>query len=557
MERTSSAGSYALALFALLWLGAILVIDVLPPAYSVDFRSKVIGQAAVVTSVGPEVARAGLRVGDALPFNARSYVRQYAQAGANLQIPVRRGSQMLQLVLPLTRPIRSAAIFESMLTDLGMAFALLLAAYLGFRKPSVMIAALILFLGGGALSWPEFVARFWALPDPAYVPFASTMAVLCGWFPVMALASFAIRLPGGTPSKTQQTAIRIVDAVVVITFCTAFELLVTGLYSELYIACTAFSGIVVLLASIAALLLARPVDRGRTGIVFGGVVVGGVGYAANMIGLRFGEPYWLFIIYANVSVIVVSLSLAYAVQRHRVFDVAFVLNRTIVYALTSAFLIVLLAGLEFGAERYIDMMTRAEGIALQFLIALAVTISAGVAHRRIDRAVDSVLFRTRHQQEEALRKFATTAQFYTGQEPLIRDTVDALTRFGRVEGAAVYLAAPDGMRREASSFRDAAATIDENDPGYVTMRAHREELDTHDVRTAFPGARLYPMVLAGRLVGALATGERESGEAMPPDIDGAISRIASAVVIALAAIESDRIREENASLRQRLGVRAV
>ena len=228
-----------------------------------------------------------------------------------------------------------------------------------------------------------------------------------------------------------------------------------------------------------------------------------------------------------------------------------------VFALTSAFLIVLLAALEFLAERYIDTMTRAEGIALQFLIALAVTVSAGVAHRRIDRAVDSVLFRTRHQQEEALRRFSTTAQFYTAEDPLIRDTVDALTRFGRVEGAAVYVSAADDMRCAASAFQDAASSIDENDPALVALRAHRDEIDTHDVETAFPGERLYPMVLAGRLAGALATGRRESGEAMPPDIDEAIRRVASAVAIALAAIESDRIREENVLLRQRAGVAAV
>lgn len=62
-----------------------MAVDVLPPAYTADYHSKVVGQAAVVTSVGTDVARAGLRVGDAVPFNAWSYVRQYALAGGNLQ----------------------------------------------------------------------------------------------------------------------------------------------------------------------------------------------------------------------------------------------------------------------------------------------------------------------------------------------------------------------------------------------------------------------------------------------------------------------------------------
>src|SRR6185312_16092065 len=107
-------------------------------------------------------------------------------------------------------------------------------------------------------------------------------------------------------------------------------------------------------------------DRGRTAIVFGGVMVGGVGYAANMLGLRFCEPYWLFQIYANVSVIVVSLSLAYAVLRHRVFDVAFVLNRTLVFALTSALVLVVFAALEFVADRFLTDVSHVEGMLLQF-----------------------------------------------------------------------------------------------------------------------------------------------------------------------------------------------
>lgn len=109
------------------------------------------------------------------------------------------------------------------------------------------------------------------------------------------------------------------------------------------------------------------------------------------------------------------------------------------------------------------------------------------------------------------------------------------------------------MERVGSTFASSADRIDENDPAYVALRAHLQETEAHEYATAFPGARLYPMVLAGRLSGVLVTDERESGETMPPDIDDAIQRIAAAVTIALAAIETDRIRHENTVLRQRLG----
>jgi len=254
-----------------------------------------------------------------------------------------------------------------------------------------------------------------------------------------------------------------------------------------------------------------------------------------------------------LSVIVVPVAVAYAILRHRVFDIGFVLNRTLVYALTSAFILIILAALEFLAERYVTALTHVEGVLVEFLIALIVIVSARLIHRKIDQLVDTVLFRTRHQQESALRRFSVAAQFYTAQGPLVRDTLDALVRFGRVEGAALYLNAGNDLERAASTFDSATDRVDENDPAYVALRAHRDEIDTHEFKTVLPGARLYPMVLAGRLAGAIATGDRESGEIMPPDIDDAIKRVVAAVTIALAAIESDRVRQENAVLKKRLG----
>jgi hypothetical protein len=163
-----------------------------------------------------------------------------------------------------------------------------------------------------------------------------------------------------------------------------------------------------------------------------------------------------------------------------------------------------------------------------------------------------VLFRARYEQETALRRFATTVQFFTAQTPLVRDTLSALERFGRVQGAALYLARGRSLDCIESTYSGAAPTIDENDLAFVELRAHRERLQIHGTETLFAGDRLYPMYLSGRLIGVISVGHRESGEHMPPDIDDAIERIASAVASALTAIETDRIREEKERLEARL-----
>lgn len=550
MERTRRTGSYLLPLFALLWLGMILASDLSAPLYRIDAHIRPLGSDSLVTAVGPSASRAGLRRGDVMLFSELRHLRQLGQRGTAVPVRVRRGTIVRTLMVPLTAVQQPEPVAQRVLADASISFALLLAAYLAFRRPGVMIAALILFLGGGDLSWPAFVGHFSHLPDYIYLPFAAVFSALCEWFPVMALASFAIRLPGDAPSPAQRIATRIVDAMVVI----AFLISLWPQAYAMYVFFSALSGMVLMLASLTALRLARPADRGRVGIVFAGVLIGGVGYAANMVGLRLGEPFWLFTIYAEISVVVVPVALAYAILRHRVFDIAFVLNRTIVYAFTSALVVVLLGALEFIAERFLSDETHVESIVLQFGIALLVIISVRLVHRRVDVVVDSVLFRSRHEEESALRRFAATLQFYTEDVPLMRDTVDALLRYARVQGAGVYMAQDLGLRQVQSSFPVAAPSIDHNDTAYVELRAHHEPLHAHGTPTALPGDRLYPMIRAGRVVGVIATGERETGEEMPPDIDEAIKRIADAVATAAGAIESDRIRAELTSLRANFGV---
>lgn len=519
------------------------------------------GTSAAIVAPDAELTRQGVKPGTQIDvahmsLAASTKLEHGVPYGTSMSIPIIEAAGKRTVHARATHlwsNAKSSSAVETWTEFVTLTFSLVLVGYLGYRRPGIMVGALTLFVAGGGIDWPFVAQAMSAAPEWVLEPIVWTLNAICGVFPALVLASFAIRLPGDEQPPQKRKITHVIDGLVILGFVLA-PFTLSDAEVRTY---AAVSAAIVIFASVVSLRYARPADRARVAIVFAAVMIGGVGYALSTLSLTLGGATAFFFWFADVSVVIVPIALAYAILRHRVFDVVFVLNRTIVYALTSAFLIVLLAALEFGAERYIDTMTRAEGIALQFLIALAVTVSAGVAHRRIDNAVDRVLFRTRHQQEEALRKFATTAQFYTAEEPLIRDTVDALTRFGRVGGAAVYLATATDMRCAASAFRDAAASVDENDPAYVALRAHRDELDTHDVHTAFPGARLYPMVLAGRLAGTLATGERENGEAVPPDIDEAIRRVASAVAIALAAIESDRIREENVVLRQRAGVQAV
>jgi hypothetical protein len=551
---------YILPALALFWLAAIYV-AVLGDTRGVDFHLDPPGADPLVrrfTTVGPSLGALGVRPGDVLDVRQVSYAQRarifgLVPAGSPVALPVSTDGTIRTVVVPATMARGDTPWWITTFDLIVNTFALGIAGYLGYRKPGIMIGALIFYLGGGDLSWPAFVGHFSWLPDIAFAPFAQLFSALCNWFPVLVLASFAVRFPGDDRGPTQRRLVRVVDATVIAGFILAISpLFEIGLKNNDTIIGNALSAVVVVAASLVSLLAAPRAARGRVGVVFIAVMIGGAGYAINMIVYQYTHNYTPFYLYATLSVIVVPTAVAYAILRHRIFDVSFVLNRTLVYGVTSAFVLLVFAALEFVAERYLTNLTRVEGIAVEFAIALAVIVSVRLVHGRVDQLVDSVLFRTRHEQESALRRYATTVQFYTAQPPLVRDTIEALIRFGRVRGASAYIVADSGLTCVGSSHDATPPNVDENDPTYVEMRAHMERMQVGAAHTALRGDRLYPLVLAGRLVGVISTGERDSGEAMPPDIDDAIAGIASAVAIALAAIETTQVRAENAVLHARL-----
>jgi len=552
---------YVLPALAFLWLAAIyssVLADMRGPDVHLDPPSATVPLLRRIVEAGPTLAAQGVTAGAMLDlrgvsFAERARILGALPAGTPVSLPISTDGVVRTVTVPAMRS-RGATNWWIITFDLIVnTFALAIAGYLGYRKPGIMIGALILFLGGGDLSWPSFTGQFAWLPDVAYTPLVSVFQALCNWFPVLALASFAVRFPGEERAAKQRTFVRVVDGIVVAGFVVSLSpIFGLGSSNGATIAGNALAAVVVVAASLISLRSAARATRGRVSVVFVAVIVGGAGYAINMIVYQFTHNYTPFYLYATLSVIIVPTAVAYAILRHRIFDVSFVLNRTLVYGVTSAFVLLVFAALEFVAERFLNDLTRVEGIAVEFAIAIALIVSVRLVHGRVDRLVDNVLFRARHEQESALRRYATTVQFYTAQAPLVRDTLDALVRFGRVRGASAYIVTGAGLACVGSSHEATPPDVDENDPTYVEMRAHMERLQIDDAHTAFRGDRLYPLVLAGRLVGALATGVRDSGESMPPDIDDAIASVASAVAISLAAIETTQVRAENAVLHARL-----
>jgi hypothetical protein len=467
-----------------------------------------------------------------------------------LSVSIERDGRRRAIRVPATTPAPPPRRISFLIAGAIWTLGLLIVAFVGFRRPGIMMLALA-FYACGAVGSPD-IAYFASLFGHAYDAVFGVLYTLFAAFPNMALASFAVRFPYGDRAGSYKRSIQAIDAIVVAALVieglnVAGVLQFGAAYGTWYLSCSAA------LVAIAVLLAIRHTEaaqRGRVLIVFAAIVLSAIDYAAALLlATDYDALNWAVI----PSGILVPAAVAYAILRHRVFDVGFVLNRTRVFGITSAVVIVVLGALEQIVQQFLTKLSHAQSTAVQFGIALAVVLLARPVHRRVDVGVDNLFFRARHLQEAALREFASTAQFYTEPQPLLRDAADALVRYGRFDAAAIYLVDGIAMRSAISTFPRAVPAVDGNDPSVVRLRAKHQPLDLHNLTTALPGARVYPMELSGRLLGAVTVGERESAEALPPDIDDAIRTMVSTVTIALETIESARLRRELAQLRGDLG----
>lgn len=491
---------------------------------------------AVVARAGPSAVRAGIQPGSELALAALS-----KQERARLSGGVTRGSTELLAVRERggVRTVRVRADLRSafepgwaqLLFDYaGVIFSLTLIGILGYHRPSVMVAALLLYEG----SWiypPQLLSTVAVLPEPLFSAVGAILTAVSGAWAAAVLASFVIRFPGITASRERRFATRVVDGVVIAFFLFEIFAYFSTETSFAQVCRNAFAALLVLVSSIVALRLAKPDERARTAIVVIGAMAGGVLYSVfnALLDLAEGRSLTAILIVGDVGVILLPCCMAYAVLRHRVIDIGFVVNRTLVYTVTTAILFVVIAAVELGVERYVTGLSSIESTAVQFCLALAVICAIGAVHRRVDVFIDNVFFRKRHEAESAIRDFAREAAYMDGRATLLeRASATVEANLGATFARVVF----DG----------------DDDPAFVKLRAWRSPVDLKKAGSALSGERAYPMFARGRLIAAFVVGPKRSGEEYAPDESSAIAELAQAVGAALDAL--DRTESEGLVLRE-------
>ena len=235
----------------------------------------------------------------------------------------------------------------------------------------------------------------------------------------------------------------------------------------------------------------------------------------------------------NVSGFLVALLFAYVMLSRKLGDIGFVVNRAVVFSLVSVVLVGAFVLIEWLLADWLRYASHTTNTLVTAVVVVALGTSLRFVHKWADRIVDVVLFRKRHEDQQAIRTFAEEAVYVTDRTVLLDRAHAVLTRYTDATSVAILVRGNDGRFGPA----------DENDPAVLRLSVTHRPLDLHGFETAFAGEMVYPMVARGRLLGVIVLGERRSGELVPPDESAAIAHLAHGVAHALETLDQRRDRD--------------
>jgi hypothetical protein len=524
-----------------------------------------------VTSVdsGGPAAAAGLRQGDLIDIRENTLVERYSLLeaplnGRPLTLSVARGSLQRKLTVIPRAPKLTWRFWLSTFAALWL---LLFAALISWRRPDVLQMRLLslwlaTFVFTGALL--SFAAP-WVLVDVLL----NISVSVAGALSVALLASFAsgFAQPLSRPRRIALSlcyafiatfmVISLVGTAGVITLRFDPVTFLEGNARLFSIAAAVFMAVICGLLAIAT---SRGDERQRAVWTLVPLAAFFCFFIAGVIASSSSASYTVSIIVGLVSSLVLltaPVALTYAALSRRLIDVGFFLNRAAVFTIVSAIVIGAFILAEWAASAWLASATHTTSAVIGMLVALGLGISLRYIHTYVERFVDGVFFRKRHEDESALRRFAHEASYMSDRSTLVEraeQTVKEHTsaRSAQIlvrDGAAAYAFATDGPR----------AGVSENDPGIVALRAWNKPIDLH----LFPDSQLrgefaFPMISRGDLVGALICGPKRDGEAYAPDESEALLALAHGVGTALDTMQSqsdgamESIRETQALMLQEL-----
>lgn len=308
------------------------------------------------------------------------------------------------------------------------------------------------------------------------------------------------------------------------------------LFPTAWLSALAIASIVVNLGLAAALVLlaqAAPVEQRMRSMWFVSTLIGW--FVGGCLGLS--ANHWLY----WTSYLLQSFTLLgpiYAVLRHRMLDLNFVITRSAIYAALSMSMLGSFAGAEWLFGKLTDALIQGgfwKGIAAQLLsFALAIVIGVYLTsvHSHLEAWVNGVLFRERIRRLNLLESFAREADLLQTRSELLSVTYEALRESIEADDVAVYVDADGALVRAQGTGADERLERDDR----VVLQLHeRQRAFVSEVRSLSQWL-IVPLAVRREIVGAIACGPKRDHTEYLPDELRALADVAQHVATAYALL---------------------
>ena len=243
---------------------------------------------------------------------------------------------------------------------------------------------------------------------------------------------------------------------------------------------------------------------------------------------------------------------AYAIIRHRVIDVSFVVSRALVYGVLTSLLVGAFALIDW---LFIDKLKLARlGTIAEMGVAVAGGFWFNGLHRRVDLLIDATFFRQRHQAERQLARDAAALPFATSSEVVAKVLVNEVARALSLASAALFRRGSDGVyireRSEGWSATDTARLDAEDEHLLILLQAENGPISLYDhpwrtqgvpEEPAHPVLAL-PIIVRRELAAIVLYGAHVHGEGLDPDEIEAIAGLAPGAAAAYDHLEAESMK---------------
>jgi hypothetical protein len=499
-----------------------------------------------VAAVDPQTAAAsaGIVLGDRLDFSDSTLhdrvvglEYQPPLVGERITFHVRSRPVTLE-AMPLTRAESRLAMFSPLTSFLrltGFAY-IVVALLILLRRPNRMTWGLFLYLVSATN------VTLYRFPDWLFLlaQFASDLLSIAG---PIGLVIFAARFPENRPAGWRvwldRFALPIGALFVIPNLAWDVTSLFLGGSPSAWMSLGSILGALTLILIAGVTLVAAYFgvargERQRFAWVIAGVLFTLVSYASEW--ARYWETTYplatadVLIWCATLLYACAPFAIAYAVVRQRVFDVSFVIGRTLVFTILMGTIFALFAFIEWLAGHLIEQ--GGVTIALVALTAVGVAFSLEAAHAKIEDFVKRLLFRRRNLAERHLAGVATRLPYAendgTVDQALLREPVEAYS----LGSSALF------KRDDSGDYRREGEALDRA----LSLRLQRKGRSVH---LHEGGAVLaVPVFVRARLEVVAVYGAHLNGEDVDPDEARSLEAFCSAAATAYDRLDAQRTHQE-------------